>query len=289
MKRFEYTEFQIKNEDKKSELELKFEDNKLPFFATEVPNSTKRNESEDVITVTHNWNDIETPWIRVKSAEFLKGEELETIYSLNIRDGVERVSVKRSGFTYVLRRAARIVARSLFLAFKKTKVCLEKIVGYLLTLGGNTYIISRINKGSWSFDNSIKDENVTNLSLENLDSSQKNKLFELIADKITDMHSNRFLFRNFSLENVIVTNDNVLLADPRNIRATRKLSLLVDEFKYVLKSLISLGMNRGHAYHAIIVYTCKAKNAANEWYEQEYGRQPNDALEVAGEIEKSVY
>ncbi|MFH2105680.1 MAG: hypothetical protein ABII22_00320 [Candidatus Micrarchaeota archaeon] len=289
MKKFEYLEFQNKLEEKKEERELKLEDKKLPFFSTEVPISSQKSESDEIITVTHNWNDSEAPWIRVKKAEYLKGEDLDGIYSINIRDGAEKAMVKKLGFSYVLRKASRIVARSLFSAMRKAKLCIEKVVGFLTTMCGNTYLISKISKGTWSFDKSIHDENVNILEIESLQPSEKDKMFEMVTEKMIELHSNRFLIKEFSMENIIMTDNDIYFADPRNLRTTRKLSILADEFKAVLKYFVSLGMSRGAAYNSIAVYTQSAKDATNEWYTEKTGKKAKDEVELASEFEKDLF
>jgi hypothetical protein len=289
MKKIEYLEFQSKLEEKKEERELKLEDTKLPFFSTEVPVSSQKIENDSVVTVTHDWNDSEAPWIRVKKAEYLRGEDLDGVYSINVRDGIEKAMVKKPGFSYILRKASRIVARSLFSAMRKTKLCIEKVVGFLTTLCGNTYIISRINKGTWSFDKSIHDENVNILEIESLQSSEKDRLFEMVAEKMTELHSNRFLMRDFSMENVIMTDNEICFADPRNLRTTRKLSVLADEFKAVLKYLVSLGMSRGATYQSIATYATSVRDASDEWYTEKTGKKANGEMELASEFEKDLF
>ncbi|HLD59437.1 MAG TPA: hypothetical protein VI912_00460 [Candidatus Bilamarchaeaceae archaeon] len=289
MRRIEYSDFQTKTDEKKVEPELKFEDTSLPFFSKEVPETSKKSEEEGIVTVNHVWNDVETPWVRIKTIHFLKDEELENLFSMNVRDGVERASVKKQGFTYVLRKVVKIVASSIFAAFRKTKMCIEKIVGHLTTTGGNTYLISRVDKGTWTFDKTTKDENIKHLTLDELDDSQKNRLFELITEGVIELHTNRFLVRGFSIENVLLTNERVFLSDPRNIRTTTRLSLLAEEFRAILKELVSLGMGRGQAYTAIATYVHKANDASTEWYKKEYGKNPKDVLELAGELERAVY
>ena len=107
MRRIEYSDFQTKTDEKKVEPELKFEDTSLPFFSKEVPETSKKSEEEGIVTVNHVWNDVETPWVRIKTIHFLKDEELENLFSMNVRDGVERASVKKQGFTYVLRKVVK--------------------------------------------------------------------------------------------------------------------------------------------------------------------------------------
>ena len=288
MRKFDYTDTHMQEDDKKEELKIK-ESTELPFFTTEVPLSTKKTTDGKTTNIIHSWPEVETPWIRVKSVECLNSEDLDALYSLNIQDGTEQTSVKKQGFFYVLRRVSRIVARSVFSTLQKLKLGIEKIVGYLTTTGGNTYIISKIEKGAWSFDTSLNNGYASQISIEDLDEGQKDRLFELVTDNFSALHSKKLLFRKFSLNNVILTNNNICFTDARELRAARKPSLLVEEFIGVVRYLIEQGMGRGSAYHAIATYAHTATDATERWYKEKKRKTPRDVLEVAAELEKGIY
>lgn len=290
MKRFEYSKG-YHSDDKLQEIaQGKLEEYDLPEFAKEVPASSSRRESGGTVTIEYAWKGAESPSLKAKRLDFSESEPLENFYKANARDGVDTVCVKHNGHVYILRKTMHEVALALYRASSKLKGALERIVGYLRTLAGNEYVIARVDGDCWSFDRRVAREHISFLELEQLGESGRERLRDMIIEGISGLHAGNLIIGRFTLNNLIVMKDGLVLSDLRKLRVSRKRSLVVDEFKNIMQYLFAIGLSgKRDAYTAVATYAAINEESCNEWYEGKAGRKPKDSLEMADLLEKEIY
>lgn len=289
--RMDYSEVCVPEESvKKLSSELtKPDDSNLPEFVKDVPISVKKIKSKDSVSLEYQWGDTYSDTIKIKKIEFRSDNDLSGIYRVNEKDGTNTLVVKYNNFNYIFRKTTREIALSLYRVYNKLKSSVEHIVGYARSLLGNFYIISKIENICWVFDKKLSgNQHMRTLDVGELEDSERKKLSDLLIEKTIHLHSNNLVIRNFSLDNVMLTNDSVLFTDLRTLRLSRKRTLLVEEFRKLLAYLFRLSLfSHADVYHAAAVYYSSCEKTCTEWYKENTGKNDSGYAVVAA-IEKGV-
>jgi hypothetical protein len=292
MKKTEYVEAHTPSADEKlRELETgKHDDYELPEFTKEVPVSSRRHESDGSITMEYDWKRTESPSIRISRLTFRGSEDLSGLYRIGARDGADSICFRHNNATYIARKTAHEIAQALYNAYGKIKGAIENIVGYLHTAFGNDYVMSKVEQESWVFDRRIAKGNIEYVDVDNLGSRNRSKLTEMIAEKIAELHAGNVIMGRFTLNNILLSSDDMKLSDLRKLRVSRKRSYVIEEFKNILQYLFAIGFaTREDIYCAIAYYAGKNEESCAEWYQEKTGKKPADPFDVATKIEEEVY
>ncbi len=291
MKRCGYNEVHFPSAgEKQGEIDsAKQEEVMLPLFSKEVPASSKKYEVGGNVVVEYTWKENRSPNIKVRKLVYRKDEKLGNLHRIHRRDGCDRLSLVLNGKTYVLRKAISSVAEALYKASGKIKASVEDIVGYIQTLLGNHYVISKIDGEAWSFDREISFGGIRYMELENLEQAHRKKLLELIVEKISELHAGNLVLGGFTLRNIILYHNNIRFTDLRNMRVSRKKSLLVDEFKNIMKYLTSMGfVDNEDLGCAVAYYSSENEHGCREWYSENFKKEVKDELELAEKLEEDI-
>ncbi|MDO8554323.1 MAG: hypothetical protein Q7S22_05925 [Candidatus Micrarchaeota archaeon] len=287
----DYLELHIAEEAEKkiSEELVKTEDASLPEFVKDIPTSVKKSVNRESVSIDYIWEKVSSDSIQLRHIEFSSKETLDSLYRINEKDGTDQFVVRHNAVTYILRKTTKEVAVALCTAFRKIKCSVESIVGYAKTLIGNFYVISKIDQTSWTFDKSLSKGNyLHNIDLVHLDDQHRKSLIDLLVEKTIELHSKNLLIKNFSLNNILFTNNTLLFTDLRNLRLSRKKSLLVEEFKKMLHYLFNLGIvSSVDVYHATAVYCSALEKPSEEWYREKTGKN-GDSYKIITAMEKAV-
>jgi len=291
MKKTEYSEVVVKNaEDRQLELDSgKKDDSTLPQFSKEVPLSTKKRDNGDSTIVEHNWKNSRCESIRVKEITFLKGEQLDTIYMINARDGADSASLVHNNQVYIFRKTTKEVAKAICTMCAKAREGIENVVGWLISVLGNVYIISRVDRLCWSFDKRLS-KNLNFSSPDSLSGPQKKALCDMVIQNIANLHSRGMVLGRFTLNSVLLMNDDMRFTDLRGLRPARKLSFGVEEFKAVMQYLFALGMVKPEdQYYTIAMYNVLNEPGCRQWYEEKIGKKAKETLEITTCMEDDIY
>lgn len=269
----------------------KQEDYELPEFSKEVPVSSRRNESGEDAWIEYDWKMSSSPSIKVKRIDFRKKEEgLSDLYRVAVRDGADTICFRHNDATYIMRKTAREIAKALYNAYGKIKGALENIVAYVRTVLGNDYVVAKVESESWAFDKRVARGGIAYMDMDSLDRGCKTRLCEMITEKIAELHANSLIMGRFTLNNVLLSENDMKLSDLRKLRVSRKKSYVIDEFKSILQYLFAIGMaTREDVYCSIAYYTTKNEDSCTEWYREKTGAKPADSFDVASAIEEDVY
>jgi hypothetical protein len=292
MKKTEYAEMRIPSADEKlHELESgKHDDYELPEFSKEVPVTSRRHENGNDVTVEYDWKRTESPSIRINRVTFRAGEDLSDLYRIGARDGADSICFRHNNTTYIARKTAHEIAQALYNAYGKIKGALEDIVGYLQTVLGNDYVVSKVEHESWAFDRRVARGNVQYVDVDTLEPKNRSRLTEMITEKIAELHASNIIIGRFTLNNILLSGDDMKLSDLRKLRVSRKKSYVIEEFKSILQYLFAIGFaTREDIYCAIANYTARNEGSCTEWYQEKTGAKKADPFDVAAKIEEEVY
>jgi hypothetical protein len=292
MKITEYTASQVQTaEEKRAELySEKLDDYELPEFSKEVPVSSKKSQKGATVTVDYDWNKTDTPSIKIKKIDFNNNESLEGLYRVAARDGADSISFKYNSVTYILRKTTREIAHALFDTYRNVKGAVEGVLGYLRTVSGTYYIISKACHSAWAFDRRIAKGDINYLDVDSLDQKAKSRLVELICEKLADLHYTNTILGRFTLNNVLLCGEDMVLSDLRRARDSRKRAFVVEEFVNALQYLFAIGVaGREDVYQSIAYYATKNDKSCEEWYTEKKGNKPSDSFDMVTSIEEEIY
>ena len=293
MKKTEYLVSAVpKPEEKLEELSSeKVEDSRLPEFSKEVPTSSKKTEIKDQTAIEYEWKEDKSDLIRVKNIQFNSSELLDDFYRVNARDGTDSLCVKHNRTTYILRKTGKDIAYALNKVQSKLSQAFNKVVGYMKSVAENYYVIAKVEGLVWAFDRRLtRSNNLHSVDVDNIPESGKRKLGELISEKVAEVHSDNFAIGEFTMNNLLLTENDLKFTDLRNIRVSRKRAYLVEEFKNILAYLTSVGIVGKHdVYPCIATYVARNENAVSEWYCGKSKKKNADLFEIATKIEQEVY
>jgi hypothetical protein len=292
MKKIEYAETRIPSADEKlHELEGgKHDDYELPDFSREVPVTSRRHDNGNDVTVEYDWKRTESPSIRINRLTFRNGEDLSELYRIAARDGADSISFRHNNTMYIARKTVHEIAQALYNAYGKIKGVLENIVGYLHTVLGNEYVVARVEQDSWVFDRRIARGGIQYVDMDTLKTKNKSRLTEMIAEKISELHASNLIIGRFTLNNIILSGDDMKFSDLRKLRVSRKRSYVIEEFKNVLQYLFAIGFaTREDVYSAIAHYAARNEENCAEWYQEKTGKKAADSFDIATKIEEEVY
>jgi hypothetical protein len=268
----------------------KQDDYDLPEFTKEVPVSSKKHEHGDTVTVEYEWEKSNTPSVKVKRIDFRKNENLLDLYRVAARDGADSICFRHNNTTYIMRKTAREITMALYNAYEKIRGAVERIVGYIRTVLDNDYVIAKVEGDAWAFDRRIARGNINYVDVDTLDEKGKRRLCEMITERLAELHANSLIMGRFTLNNVLLGEDDMKFTDLRKLRVSRKKSFVIDEFKGVLQYLFAVGMaSREDIYCSIAYYAAQNEESCNEWYHDKKGKKPSEQLDVVATIEDDVY
>ncbi|MBI2079193.1 hypothetical protein HYT84_00380 [Candidatus Micrarchaeota archaeon] len=272
---------------------VKLDDTSIPNFTKDIPESTKVNDLGSTTLINYKWPELTAPSeidsLKITKIEIKKGEPLSGISKITIRDGKDSLVVRLRGVLYLLRKTSEDVAKSLLRLSFKLKLSVEEIVGYLKTIIGNTYVISKLEHGNWTFDEKISVEGLNNVSIDRLDRSHRERLTELLVDKMVELHSKKLVLGISNLRNVLLTNRDLIFTDLRNLRLSKKPELLVKEFILTLKYLFSSGIaNRADIIHAASYYSTALEEDCRTWHRSKSGKKSPDHFAILTSMEKEI-
>jgi len=264
----------------------KQEDETLPFFSKEVPLSSERKVSGNSVEVKYFWNHSETPSIKVQKIIFSKTENLGDLYRIDKMDGTDVVTLERSGKTYVLRKTSAEIAKALYNVAERIGHLAERVIGYLKTLLGNFYVISLIDEKAWTFDKRLSAECIIHLDINKLKPHNRKRLVELVVEKLSSLHLNNLILGGFTLNNVLILNDDIKFTDLRGLRAIKNSTLAVEEFREALRYLLSIGLAGPEDITAAAAYYSSENNeSCREWYSTTTGKKRANDEEIASQLE----
>jgi hypothetical protein len=292
MKKTEFAELHSLNSSERlQQLEAgKQDEYDLPEFTKEVPISSKKKESGGRMTIEYEWKESASPTIKIKKLDYRKDNDLTGLYRVAARDGADSISFRYRNSTYILRKTAREIAQALYNAYGKIKGVVESIVGYLRTVLGNDYVISKVDNESWAFDRRIARGDLQYVDVDDLGRENRSNLVEMLTEKISALHSNNLIIGRFTLNNILLSENDLRLTDLRRLRVSRKRSYVIEEFKSILQYLFALGIaTREDVYASLALYTAENEKSCEEWYENKTGGKPSEQLDLISCLENEIY
>lgn len=253
----------------------------------DIPVEKSIKESERTFSVSNKWPDNLKRSNRISRIIYNKKEQLgdlNTIYNI----GGDVIRIEHNNIQYVLRKATLDVARAIVNIYSKIKKHVEEIAGYLVTLSGAVYIITRTNVAFFSFNSELSSGVSRYQNPRFLDNEEKLSIFEKTIERLIELGKKNLLIKDFSLKNIIYSGKLVLLGDLRNLRMSVNPKMLISSVRSFLKQLLSLGLiTKEEAVYLITYYMGGNMELCLSWFESEYSK-PAEDIEVLEALEMHI-
>jgi len=278
----------------KKEVSGQFKGNtSIPVYTRDVPCAVRETSDKETVLREYSWPRQNAPAeideTRIRMLEYKKGADLSWLFKVSMRDGSDRNAFTRKNIVYVVRRCGEEVAKSIFRVCGQISASVENIIGYFKSVFGNFYLVSMFERGCWSFDDSLDKKCFNQADVSRLDHFHKGRLVELISEKLAALHKQRLLFGTFSSRSFVISAKDLILTDLRNMRASRKRSLLVSDFIAAMRYLFMAGLaSKADIMHASASYFHELNEECLAWHVEQSGNVSVDDVELVYSLEKSV-
>ncbi len=292
MKKFDYLEKHIPSDEERMNQigEAKGDENEIPYYSKEVPESSSKKYEGKMAVVTYNWKKIYETTLKVKEIRYEDGTDLDGLYKINAKDGVDRAAFTFKGKTYIIRKVLKTVAKEIYENAKAVAEVVEDIIGWIKTVAGNFYVITKLDKEAWVFDKELKTDGIRILDKDALNEEHKRVLFERVLERTADLHLKDYVLGKFSMDNIMLYDNAVMFTDVRMLKKTRKLSFLVKEFKKILHALRSNGFAGEEEFaYGVRYYVAENPLGCKEWFKEQMKKDAKSDEEIAEKLEERLY
>jgi len=267
----------------------KKDDPELPQFSRDVPVSSRRTVHGGNVTLEYRWKANQNENIHIREITFRDSEQLDGLFRVDARDGIDAVPVINGNAVLILRKTTKEIAKALYNSYSTVQGGLENVAGWLATVLGNIYIVSKVERMCWSFDKRlVRNNHLKRIDCDDLDSGQKKKLCDMLIQNLAGLHSRGLVLGRFTMNSVLLKNDGMQFTDLRGLRATRKLSFGVEEFKAMMQYLFALGLMKPEdCYYSVALYHAGNEQGCSQWYREKTGKKA-DPLEIAQTLEQEI-
>jgi len=254
----------------------------------DAPEQVHFKRKGDTYSIRYSWKAQDPSVMQVESMEF-SDQNLRYLHIINAKEGSDSVAFTHSGFTYIARRTTLKVAKRLLAYANKVGECVSKVVGYLKTLAGSIYLISRVEKATWSLDSTLSAPHLQGASWQDFDSTHKGRFAELATEMMVKLHKSGHLFSNPVPSEIMLDSKKAFVADPRDIRPARRPHDAVDNFILMLRGLMLRGVDsNGTLFYCLSMYVNSMEEECRAWYKKNKRSTPADLFQVAQELESRV-
>jgi len=256
-----------------------------PAGAPEPVNFVRK---KSAYSIKYSWKKQNPSAILIESMEF-SDRNLRYLHQIEAKDGSDSVAFTHSGFTYIARKTTLKAAKRLLAAAEKIGECVSSIVAYFRTLAGNIYVLSRVDKASWSLDRNLSAPHLQGASWDDFDSAHKSRFAELATEMMVKLHKSGHVFTNPVPSEVMLDTRKAFVADPRDLKPMRRTHEGVDNFILMLRGLLRRGFScDGTLYYCLSMYVNSMEGECRGWYKKNKRSAPADLFQVAQELESRV-
>lgn len=239
-------------------------------------------------SIKYSWKKQNPLSIHIESMQF-SDQNLRYLHQIDAKDGSDSIAFTHSGFTYIARKTTLKLARRLLSAAEIIGDCVSKIVAYFRTLAGNIYILSRVDKATWSLDSALSAQHLQGASWEDFDSAHKSRFAELATEMMVKLHKGGHLFTNPVPSEIMLDTKKAFVADPRDLKPMRLTHEGVDNFILMLRGLMMRGFScNGTLFYCLSVYVASMEDECRAWYKKNRRSAPLDLFQVAQELENHL-
>ena len=241
-----------------------------------------------IYSIRYSWKKQDASAIHIESMEF-SDRNLRYLHQIDAKDGSDSIAFTHSGFTYIARKTTLKAARRLLAAAEKIGECVSGIVAYFRTLAGNIYILSRVDKATWSLDRNLSAPHLQGASWDDFDSAHKSRFAELATEMMVRLHRSGHVFTNPVPSEMMLDTRKAFVADPRDLRPMKSAHEGVDNFILMLRGLLRRGFAcDGTLFYCLSVYVNSMEGECRAWYRKNRRSAPADLFQVAQELESRV-
>lgn len=239
-------------------------------------------------SIEYSWKKQEPSAIHIESMQF-SDQNLRYLHQIEGKEGSDSVAFTHSGFTYIARKTTLKLARRLLSAAERIGDCVSRIVAYFRSLAGNIYVLSRVDKATWSLDGTLSAPHLQGASWDDFDSNHKSRFAELATEMMVKLHKGGHIFSNPVPSEIMLDTKKAFIADPRSLRPMRSAQDGTDNFILMLRGLAMRGFScSGTLFYCLSMYVNSMEGECREWYRKNKRSAPADLFQVAQELESRV-
>ncbi|MEW5996705.1 MAG: hypothetical protein AB1657_03875 [Candidatus Micrarchaeota archaeon] len=259
-----------------------------PRHPVGAPEPVSLRRKNGVTCIRYKWNETPSAQVRIESIRYSDGN-LRYLHSVDAKEGADTAVFTHSGATYIMRRTALRAAKRLFACANAIRGCISRIVAWFKTLAGSVYIVSRVDKSTWSLDEQLSAPHLQSTSWDYLGPSHRSRFAELATEMMVKLHRSGYVFANPVPSGFMLDSGGALVADPRDLRPMKRTSDAVDNFILMMRGLFLRGFTcSGTLFYCLSLYANSMEEECRGWHRKNGNSGPADLFGIAQELERHI-
>lgn len=255
--------------------------------AVEAPIQKEMRKSNGIAYVSKQWKE-EQSHAKVKRVVYFEEEGLDNLNTVPV-NGEEVVRVEYRGTNYILRKTKEPIAKAILNVYSRIKDRVEQIVGYVVTVTGLVYLISRVKEVMFSSNSNVCAGNLKYCECSELSKERKEQIAEGAVEHIIELNRKNLLVQGMGTENLLYNEQGVRLGDLRGLRMSTKPATFLVELKVFLRELVRKGwVSSAGLTYLLALYIGAHPEMCASWYAEEYGKEAKEEIEILEALEERV-
>ena len=285
MARYDYTKPVSTTVETKLPGFSKKESSELPQFTKEVPLRTIMKRHGSNVILEYEWSVFGGEEIKISVLCSSGDEKLRSIHNIRIKDGEEVGFFRIADTVYIIRKTSESVAKELIKTSGKIKASVAEVVGYLKTMNGNFYSISKVQGDGMCADGRT---GLRQFHPERLEKVERRKFTDSVVSELLSLCSQGYSLAGFNIKDVLVAKRSILLGNINSI-AKAGPTKCVQSFLLNIRSMARSGLlDKGDVAYAIALSFAQMESQYSKWAnERKIGM--DDELKAFEEAESEIY
>ncbi|GEM_PF-5277776 len=255
--------------------------------AVEAPIQKEILTSNGIAYVTKEWKEEQSN-TKVKRVVYFEEEGLDNLNTVPV-NGEDVVRVEYRGTNYILRKTKEPIAKAILSVYSRIKEKVEQIVGYVVTVTGLVYLISKVKDVMFTSNPNVCAGNLKYCESAELSKERKEQIAEGAVEHIIALNKKNLLVQGMGTENLLYNEEEVRLCDLRGLRMSTKPSTFLVELKTFVRCLVRKGWVSSECLtYLLALYMGAHPEMCASWYEEKYGKKANEELEILEALELHV-
>lgn len=255
----------------------------------ELPYEKTVEEEDDLVQVYNKWNEGTENNLRIRELAYFTGEKklkhLNVIRSPELKDTIK---LEYHGSKYLLRKTTLDLAKAVINIYHKIKNQVETVVGYLVTVSGIVYLITKIDQTFFSFDAQLSSKTSQYTNPRFLDEESKMDILEKTVEHLVELNKKNLVISDLSIKNIFYSGKSVFLGDLRNLRMSLRPEVILGSLKSLLRQLLRMGvLTKEEVTYLLAYYMGGNPEVCYSWFKAKYSKDAED-LEVLEALEYST-
>ncbi|MDD5022855.1 MAG: hypothetical protein PHU63_01675 [Candidatus ainarchaeum sp.] len=244
-------------------------------------------ELADRVVVSNSWQNTESDAQYISRIVYMKEHDLGNLNVLRCNKAENTLRIKYQGIDYLLRKVTLDVAKAVLNIYTKIRNSVEKIAGYLMTVSGMVYLITKVENTLFSFNS--EDSNQNYKDPRSFEPEERLSVFEKALDQFIELNKSNLLLLDFSIKNIMLSGNSVLIGDLRKLRMSLDPKAFISSIKSFILHLLSMKLiTKQEALYLLAYYMGGNTQLCLSWFKSKHSFDAKEEVDVLDALEQEI-